>query len=125
MQVVGCSTKPVSRNRSALLLTRHNVIFSFFANKLFEAYFNGYGTWAQIFGPSMCMLYQRIPKLVGFMKYSNLIWSCMLWYGHEVMRLVNMKSAWKTFLDLMTDILQLQQKLYLPSLVLVIGKKWF
>ena len=47
-------------------------------------------------------------------------------YGHEVMRLVNTKTARKTYLDLMTGdayILQLQQKIYFPSLVVVIGEK--
>ena len=39
-------------------------------------------------------------------------------YGHEEMMLVNMKTAGKTYLDLMTDnayILQLQQKINFPS----------
>ena len=47
-------------------------------------------------------------------------------YGHEVMRPVNTKTAGKTYLDLMTEnayILQLQQKIYLSGLVLVIGEK--
>ena len=42
------------------------------------------------------------------------------------MRLVNTKTAGKTYLDLMTEnayILQLQQKIYLPGLVLVIGEE--
>ena len=42
------------------------------------------------------------------------------------MRLVHTKTAGKTYLDLMTGnayILQLQQKIYLPSLVVVIGEK--
>ena len=54
---------------------------------------------------------------------NNLIWSCILSYGHEMMRLVNTKPAGKTYLDLMTGnayILQLQQKTYLPSLVVVL-----
>ena len=57
---------------------------------------------------------------------NSLIWSCILCYGHEVMRLVNTKTAGKTYLDLMTEnayILQLQQKIYLQGLVLVIGEK--
>ena len=47
-------------------------------------------------------------------------------YGHGVMRLVNMNTVGKTYLDLMINnecILQLQQKIYLPSLVVVIGEK--
>ena len=48
-------------------------------------------------------------------------------YGREVMRLVNTKTAGKTYLDLMTDnkgyILQLQQKINLPSLVFEIVEK--
>ena len=42
------------------------------------------------------------------------------------MRLVNTKTARKIYLDLMTGnthILQLQQKTYLPSLVVVKGEK--
>ena len=42
------------------------------------------------------------------------------------MRLVNTKTAGKTYLDLMTKnayIWRLQHKIYLPSLVLVIGEK--
>ena len=33
-----------------------------------EACVNSYGTWAQTFGPSMCMVRLYIPKLIGFMK---------------------------------------------------------
>ena len=57
---------------------------------------------------------------------SNLVWSCILCYGHKVMRFVNTKTAGKTYLDLVTEnafILQLQQKIYLPGLVVVIGEK--
>ena len=57
---------------------------------------------------------------------NNLIWSCILCYGHEVMRVVNTKTAGKTYLAFMTEnayILQLQQKIYLPGLVVVIGEK--
>ena len=49
-------------------------------------------------------------------------------YGHEIMRLVNTKTAGKTYLDLMTGnayILQRQQKIYLPGFVVVIGEKVF
>ena len=57
---------------------------------------------------------------------NNLIWSCILCYDHENIRLVNTKTAGKTYLDLMKGnayILQLQQKVYLPSLVVVIGEE--
>ena len=67
----------------------------------------------------MCMV--RLPILLSWWALCNsLIWSCILCYGHEVMRLVNTRTAGKTYLDLMTEnayILQLQQKIYLPGLV--------
>ena len=52
----------------------------------------------------------------------------VLWNGHEMMRLVNTKTAGKTYLALMTGnayILQRQQKIYLPDFVVVIGEKVF
>ena len=64
--------------------------------------------------------------LIWWDLWDNLIWSCILCYGHEVMRLVNTKTAGKTYFGLMTGnacILQLQRKMCLPSLIVVIGEK--
>ena len=41
--------------------------FSFFANELVGACFSSHGTWAQIFGPSTCVVRLPIFKLVGFL----------------------------------------------------------
>ena len=109
------------------------MIFYFFANKLVEACFNSYaqqhkrynniyGTWAQIF-VQVCA-WSVYLFLSWWALFNNLIWSCILCYGHEVMRAVNKKTAGKTNIDLMTDnILQLQQKNNFPRLIVVIGEK--
>ena len=70
-----------------------------------------------------CYIYLFLSWWVSL---NNFLWSNILYYGHEVMRLVDMKTAEKTFFDLMTDhtyYFTTLIKIYLLSLVAVTGEK--